>query len=125
MDHGPDRFARLQKIESGVDLIMVHVVRDIGIDAEVHAHPFVNHAGQLAPTQNTAKGRPAPAAPRDKLKRSGRDFLTRAGHADHRAFAPALMAGLERRAHQLDIAHGLKRLVEPAVRHLDEHLMDR
>lgn len=61
---------------------MVHVVRNVRIDVEVSAQPFINHSWQLAAPQNAAKCGPPPDASRHKLEWAGRYLLPRAGNAD-------------------------------------------
>ena len=125
VDDRADRLAGLQKVEGGVDLVMGHVVRDVGVHAEIAAQPLVDHAGQLAPAEDAAEGRAAPHPAGDELEGTGGDLLPGTGHADHGALAPALVAGLQGRAHQVDIAHGLEGVIQPAPGHLDQNVLDR
>src|SRR5262249_19602455 len=68
----------------------------------------------------------APHPSGDELERSGRDLLSGAGDADDHALTPAAVAGLERRAHQLDVADafegvvGAPDLVRAALGHVHE-----
>ena len=53
-----------------------------------------------------------------------RNLLPRGGHTDNDALPPALVARLQRRAHDTDITSAVKRVVAPAVGHLDQLVHD-
>src|SRR5690606_8304902 len=67
----------------------------------------------------------APDAARNELERPRADFLARAGHADDRRFAPAFVTALERCAHELDVTDRFERIIDAAVRHVDDDLLYR
>jgi hypothetical protein len=50
------------------------------------------------------------------------NLLSRRRHANNDALAPALMARLERGAHDADVAGAVERVVAPTVRHLNQHV---
>lgn len=56
--------------------------------------------------------------------RTSRDLLSGSRDADDRADAPALVARLERRAHDVDVARRVEREIAPAVRHLHDVVLD-
>jgi hypothetical protein len=60
---------------------------------------------------------------RRKLTPSG-NLLPRSRHADDDALSPPLMTRLKRTPHNMHIARTIKRIVTPAIRHLDEFLLD-
>lgn len=61
---------------------------------------------------------------REKRLTSCRDFLSGGRDADDDALAPALMAGLERRPHDADVASAVKGVVAAAISHLNQLLLD-
>src|SRR5262249_19120044 len=74
----------------------------------------------------------APLAPRsgcltrDELEGPRADLLARGRDGDNHARAPALVAALERGAHHVHVAAAaLEAVVDAAVRHLDDGLLDR
>src|SRR5690606_30698799 len=67
-----------------------------------------------------AEGRAAPDAPGDELEGARRDLLARARDADDDRLAPALVAALERRAHDVDVADALEGVVGATARERHE-----
>ena len=68
----------------------------------------------------TAERGTFPHAPGHQLERPGADFLAGTGDADDDAFAPALVAALQRLAHHVRIARAVEAVVGTAVGELDE-----
>src|SRR5690606_17301933 len=60
----------------------------------------------------------------DQLERPRRDLLAGAGHADDRRFAPPLVATLEGSTHHFDVANALEAVIDTAVSHGDDHVLD-
>jgi len=60
----------------------------------------------------------------DQLERSRRDLGASGRDPDDDALAPAAVAGLQGRAHEVDVADALKGVVQAAVSHLNQYLVD-
>jgi hypothetical protein len=74
-------------------------------------------------TSWNAKKRVSITKKRTEGKRtSGRDFLAGGGNTNDDALAPALVAGLERSPHDIDVARAVKGVVAAAVGHLNQLL---
>lgn len=95
---------------------MCHVV----IDHKVTPQVPLDQAGQLRATLDATKRRALPLAARHELEGARRDLLTGLGNANDRRNAPALVARLQRRAHDLDVARAVERVVQAAVGHLNQ-----
>ena len=53
-----------------------------------------------------------------------RDLLTRSRHTDDNRLAPPLVTRLQRRAHNINIARAVKRIIAASIGHLNELLLD-
>src|SRR5690606_6783586 len=122
---GADARPFVHEVERLVDVLERHRVRDHLVDLDLALHVLLDHARQLAAALDAAEGAAAPDAARDELERPRADLLPRAGDADDRRLAPALVAALERRAHEVDVADRFERVVDSAVRHVDDDLLNR
>jgi hypothetical protein len=99
-------------------------VRDELVHLEIAIHVVCHEAGQLRASLDTSKRTSLPHAPGDELERTCGDFLPGGRNADDDALAPALVARLERGAHNVDVACAVKRVVAAAVCHLDQLVLD-
>ena len=100
-------------------------VRHVFIDLEVALQVAVHNTRQLRPALDTTKRRALPLAARHKLERPRRDFLAGLGHTNDRRYTPSLVARLQGRAHHMDVARAVKRVVETAVGDRNEMLHHR
>src|SRR5690606_23794393 len=103
-----------------VDLLERHRVRDEIVDVDLAVHVPVHDPRHVGAAAGAAEGAAAPVAPGDELERARGDFLAGAGHADDDAGAPALVAALQRLAHDPDVADALEAVVDPAIRQCDD-----
>ena len=94
------------------------------IHLEIALQIVVHEAGELRAALDTAKSTALPHTPSNELEGTGGDFLTRGSDADDDGLAPALVAGLEGSAHDVDVARAVEGVVAPSIRHLDELLLD-
>lgn len=99
-------------------------MRDELVDLEVAVEVVVDEAGQLGAALDTAKSAALPYAAGDELEWASGDFLAGGGNADDNGFSPALVAGLERGAHHVDVASAVEGVVAAAIGHFDELLLD-
>src|SRR6478609_4056874 len=125
MDNGADRFTFMHQIERFVDLVQRQTVGNERIELNFARHRIFYHARQLGAAFDAAKGRTAPDATGDQLERTGFDLLPGSGHADDDAFAPALVAALQRRTHHVDVTDALEAEVDAAVGEVNNHLLHR
>src|SRR6478736_4169682 len=124
-DDRADNLAFMHQIERFVDLVQWQRLGDEFVDLEIAGKITVHIAGQLRATLHAAERRAAPDPAGDELEWTRRNFLSRAGNTDDRRFAPALVAALERGAHDVDIAYALERKIHAAVGQVDDDLLDR
>ena len=124
MDDGADGFAFLHQVERLVDAFQRHGVGDERVELDVAAHRIFHHARQFRAAAHAAKGTAAPHPAGDELEGTGGDFLPGLGHADDDAFAPALVAAFQRRAHHLHVADAFETIFHPAVGELDDDFLD-
>src|SRR5690606_22906122 len=106
-------------------LLEAHRMRDERVDLDVAVHVLLDHARELTPPLHAAERAAPPYSPRHELKRPRRDLLAGTRHADDRRLAPALMAALEGRPHQLRVADSLERVVDAAIRDVDDDFLNR
>jgi len=116
-------------------------VGDELVDLEPALEVVADETGELRTALDTAKGAPLPNAAGNKLEccpllastphpergkhtPSG-NFLPSSGNSNDDALAPALVAGLESRTHDLDVAGAVKGVVASAIRHLGELVDNR
>src|SRR5579859_2343190 len=111
VDDSTNRLAFMHQIEGFVDALQRQAVRNEGIEADLAAHRLLHHAWQLAAPLYATESAAAPHATRNELKRTRVDFLARAGHANDHAFAPALVAALQRRAHHVHVADAFEAVI--------------
>lgn len=94
------------------------------VDLEVAVEVVVYETRKLCATLDTAKGAAFPYATSDELEGTCGDFLAGGRDTDDDGFSPALVAGLEGGAHDVDVAGAVEGVVAAAVGHLDELLLD-
>ena len=99
-------------------------MRDELVDLEVALHVVCDQAGELCAALDTAECAALPHATGDELEWAGGDFLAGRGDADDDGLAPALVAGLESGAHDVDVARAVEGVVTAAVCHFDELVLD-
>src|SRR4029077_10149497 len=114
-NHRADRFAAVHEIESVVDLLERHDVRDEIVDVDPLVHVPVDDLRHIRPPACAPKRRALPNPSGDQLEGARLDLLARAGDADNDRHAPAAMAALERLAHQIDVADALEAVIGAAV----------
>src|SRR5690606_13610417 len=95
-----------------------------GLQLEFALHVAVHVARQLGTALDATESGTAPDATGHQLEGTGRDLLASAGNPDDHRFAPALVAALQRRAHDLHVADTLERVVHAAVGQLHDHFLD-
>ncbi|MNG95414.1 hypothetical protein D3C79_544500 [compost metagenome] len=98
---------------------------DEGVQRDLALLRHLDVARQLAATTHATERRTAPDATGHQLERTGSDFLTGASHADDDRLTPTLVAALQGRAHQVDVADALEREVHTAIGEVDDHFLDR
>src|SRR5690606_13124461 len=108
--------------ECFVDLIKRHIVRDELVDLDLAVHVLLHITRQLTAAFHTTEGGAAPDTPGHQLERPRGNFFARTGHTDDDRFAPALVAALQRRAHHVDVADALERVIHTTVGQVDNHL---
>ena len=109
-------------VKGSINLFEGHGVGDQFIQFDLTAHILIDHPGQLGSAFHPAKGCAAPDPAGDQLKGSSADFLAGTGNADNNGLAPAFMTALEGAAHQIDVAHTLKAVVNAAIGHINNDL---
>jgi hypothetical protein len=107
-----------------VNLIQRLPVRNEFIDLQVAVHIIVHQPRQLRAALDTAKRAALPHTSGNELERARSNLLPSGRNTDDDALAPALVARLERRAHHVDVAGTVERVVAAAVGHLDELLLN-
>src|SRR3546814_11061052 len=112
-------------VERFVDLVQGHVVGNEGVQRNLAALRLLHVARQLGTTLHAAERRTAPDASRDQLDRTGTDLLPRTSHADDGRFAPALVAALARRRHQLPIHDAFEGRINPTAAPTPTHPRER
>src|SRR6476659_7850742 len=88
-NHGANGFALVHEIESVIDLVERHHVRDEIVDVDLLVHVPVDDLRHVGATTRAAKCRSFPHAARHELERTRLDFLARAGDTDDDRHAPA------------------------------------
>jgi hypothetical protein len=94
------------------------------VHLEVAVHVVSDKAGQLSAALDTTERAAFPDTTSDELEGAGGDFLTSGSDTDDDGLAPALVASLERGAHDVDVACAVECVVAAAVGHLNELLLD-
>lgn len=107
-----------------VDLVEWLAVSDELVDLEATLQVVGYETGQLAATLDTAESASLPYTTSDKLEGTSGDLLTSSGNTNDDGLSPALVAGLESSAHNVDITRAVKGVVATAVGHLNEFLLD-
>ena len=115
----------MHQVERLVDPVEPHRVGDHAVDLDLAGHVLVDHAGEIRAAADAPEGGAAPDAAGDELERAGRDLLARTGDADDHGLAPALVAALQGRAHDVDVADALERVVDAAIGQVDDDVLDR
>src|SRR5690606_41642081 len=99
---------------------------DHRVDLDLAVHVPFDDLWHVGTAPGATERRSLPDAARDELEGTRADLLTGAGDADDDRLAPATVAGLQRRAHDVDVARavecivGTTDLVRPALRHVHE-----
>src|ERR1700716_3937671 len=105
----------MHQIESLVDVIERHFVRDEIIDVDLAVHIPVDDLRHFRAPAYAAECGPLPDAPGHQLKRSSADFLARSGHADDYRHTPAAMAAFQRLTHEFHVADTFETIIRAAV----------
>mmetsp|Transcript_10232 Transcript_10232/g.31254 ORF Transcript_10232/g.31254 Transcript_10232/m.31254 type:complete len:213 (-) Transcript_10232:751-1389(-) len=124
-DDGSERRPVMQLIEGVIYVPKAKCTRDKLVefdDAVVHV--LIHHARQLGATFDAAKRRPAPDASSYKHEGPSLYLLACAGNAYDAALPPALVARLQGRCHGFGLADAFERVVETAVKLVDQDLLN-
>src|SRR4029079_14386270 len=84
------------------------------VDLNFSLHVPVDDLRHIGAAARAAEGSAAPYPAGHELKRPRRNLLAGAGNTDNDALAPATVAALQRRTHELDVAHAFERVVGAA-----------
>ena len=95
-----------------------------GIDGQGSSLHLGHKTRELRAALDAAEGRALPRAAGDELERPRVDLAPGTGDADDGRLTPALVATLQCRAHQLDVADTLEAEVDPTVGHLDDDILN-
>src|SRR5437016_7477741 len=123
-DDGADDLALVQQVERPVDLVQRQHLADHLVELELPAKVALHEPGQLRAALYAAKSRTPPDATGDELEGARMYLLARARDADDRRLPPALVAALERGAHDVHVADAFEGVVDPAVGHVDDDLLN-
>src|ERR1700730_3465101 len=123
-DDGADDLALVQQVERPVDLLERQHLADHLVDLDLPAEVAVYEPRQLRAALYVAERRAAPDAAGDQLERAGMYLFARARDADDGGLPPALVAALERGAHDVDVAAQFEGLVDPTVGHVGDDLLN-
>ena len=124
VDDAANAVAGLHVAEGLVDLVERLAMGNELIDLEIAVQIIIDKAGELRATLDTTKGASFPDTASDELEGACRDLLTGGGDTDDDGLAPALVAGLEGGAHDVNVARAVESVVAAAISHLDELLLD-
>src|ERR1700722_8704506 len=114
----------MHHLEGVVDRIQRHHFGDHFVDLDLAVEVPTHIARQLRTALDSAECGAAPDATGNQLERTGRYFLTGARDADDNRFAPSLVTTLQGRAHHMNIADALERVVDPTVGQIDDDLLN-
>src|ERR1700716_1655014 len=114
----------MHQLEGIVDLIQWQHFGDHFVDLDLAVEIAVHIARQLRTAFDAAECRAAPDATGNQLERTGRYFLTCTGDTDDDRFAPSLVTRLQGRAHHVNVADALERVVDAAVGQIDDDLLN-
>src|SRR5690625_1724265 len=117
-------FTPVHQIKGLVDVLEAHGVSDEIIEFEFARQITLDVLRQFGASLNAAKCGATPDTTCHELKRPGTDFLARTGNTDNDGLAPALVAALERRAHDIHIANTLERIIHAAIGELNDDLLN-
>src|ERR1700733_2058492 len=121
IDHyAADRLAFVHQVESIVDFLERHRMRNQIVDIDFLIHVPVHDPRHLRAAAHAAEGRSLPHTAGHQLKRARLDGLAGARDADDDGHAPTAVAALERLAHDVDVPDALEAVVRAAVREGDE-----
>lgn len=94
------------------------------VNLEVSPEIVVHKTRELRAALDATERAALPYATSDELEGPGGDLLAGSGDTDDDGFSPALVAGLECGAHNVDVARAVECVVAAAVGHLDELFLD-
>src|SRR6185295_9546444 len=112
----------MHQIESLVDLLERHHVRNQVVDVDLLVHVPIDDLRHVPASARSTERRALPHATRHELERTGLDLLPGASHPDDHRNSPTSMTALQRLAHQVDVPDALEAVVGTAVSHADEML---
>lgn len=112
-------------MESVVDLLQRQAVGDEVVDVKPPGVDIIDVRVKLGAGLDAAERRAGPLAARDKLEGTRGDLRAGGRDADDDGGAPALVGHLERGAHGVDVADGLERVVDAAISHVGDDLLQR
>lgn len=114
----------MHRVKAVVDLLERNPVRNVLVHLNGPSQVAFHNARQLRSAFNPTERSPAPHTAGDELERPRRDLLAGSSDADDSRHAPSFMARLERGTHDVHVAGGVEREVEPAVGDLDQVVLD-
>src|SRR5216683_1794497 len=119
-DDRADRLAARHQVEALVDALQRQLVGDQRVDLALAVHVPVDDLRHVGAAARAAEGRALPDAAGDELEGPRRDLLAGAGDADDDRDAPALVAALQRLAHQRGVADAFEAVIGAALGQVDE-----
>src|SRR5579872_4333191 len=123
-DHRTNHLALVHEVKGLVDIAQRQDFGDHLVDTDLSLHVAIHVTGQLCASLHASERRSTPDATGDQLERACADFLAGAGNANDDRLSPALVAALERSAHDVDVANTLEGIVRAAIGHVDDDLLN-
>lgn len=108
-----------------VNTINVVVMCDELINLDLASKVVLNNTRKLGSALDTAKGTALPDTASNELERSSLDDFTGSSDTNNDRLTPAFVAGLEGRAHNVDVTCAVESEVKAAVGHLNKLLLNR
>jgi len=124
VDDAANAVASLHVAKGLVDLIERLSVGDEFVDLEVSLYVVGHKARELSAALDTAESASFPHTTGNELEWAGGDLLASSRDANDDGLSPALVAGLESGAHDIDVASAIEGVVAAAIGHLDELILD-
>ncbi len=124
MNHAANTLAFVHQVEGLIDLFQPHGVRDEGVQGNLPFLCFLYITWQLGAPLHATESRTSPDAAGDQLERTRAELCPCRGNPDDGRFPPAFVAALQGSPHQLNVADALEGVINAAVGHLHDHVLN-
>lgn len=125
MNHCPDRFAFMHKLEGVIDFIQCHRMGYKWLKVNIPLHGILDHTGELSAAFYSAKRGTFPYAPGDQLERTGGNLLSGPCDTNDNGLPPPTVSTFQRCTHDVNVTDTFKGMVNTPLVDIQQNIFNR